>query len=78
MIYFYYSHIFFRTFLSNGNSYTGELRQDKAHGKGEFTWDDGSKQVGNYIDGKNEGSAMYYDKNGKKENRFYKDGKIVK
>ena len=74
IILFYY----FRYIESDGWSYTGGYKQGWENGKGEFEFADGSREIAYYVKDKREGAAKYYDKNGKEENRFYKDGYLVK
>ena len=40
-------------------------------------WEDGSREIAYWVDGKKEGAAKYYDENGNEEDRFYKNGKLV-
>ena len=40
--------------------------------------EDGSREIAYYVDNKKEGEAKYYDKNGKEQDRFYKNNKLVK
>ena len=37
--------------MSNGDLYKGELKFDKKHGKGEITWKDHSKYIGDWNEG---------------------------
>ena len=67
----------FRFIEYDGWSYTGGYKQDKYNGKGEYEFADRSREIAYYIDDKKEGAARYYDKNGKKEDRFYKDDELV-
>ena len=77
----YYSTIlffYFRYIWSNGLSYTGGYKQGRKNGKGEYEWEDGSREIAYYVDDYNkEGAAKYYDKNGNEEDRFYKNGELV-
>ena len=61
----------------DGYTYTGELRQDKRHGKGEEERANGRKEIAYWADGKKEGAAKYIDENGVEEDIFYKDDEIV-
>ena len=45
------------------------------HGQGEFTWPDGKKYVGNYIDDKKEGFGEFWWTDGRKYIGEWKDGK---
>ena len=57
--------------LRNGESYTGGYKQGKKHGKGEEEWKDGSREIANYVNGVKEGTAWYFDENGKAKFKFY-------
>ena len=70
-------YISFRDFISNGNYYIGGFRQNKIHGKGEYEWEDGDREIAYFVDGKREGKTKYYYKDGREENRLYKDGERV-
>ena len=70
--------IYFRSFFSNGNFYIGGWRQDNKHGLGEYHWKSGGKEIGHRVDDKKEGLFKYYDILGKKQDRVYKNGKLVK
>ena len=74
---FYLLISYFRFISSNGESYTGGYKQGKWNGKGEFEWADGSREIVYYVDGKKEGAAKYYDKNGNEQDRFYKNNELV-
>jgi hypothetical protein len=50
-------------FPTKKSKYQGDLENGVPHGKGEFTWSDGSKEIGEYKDG-NEWNTRYYDKDG--------------
>ena len=39
---------------------------------------DGGREIAYFVDGMAEGAAKFYDENGKEEDRFYKDGELVK
>ena len=69
--------ISFRIFTPNGNYYIGELRQNKRHGKGELEWDRGDREITYWVDDKREGKAKHYYKDGREEDRLYKDGEEV-
>ena len=73
IILFYY----FRGIGSSGWSYTGGYKQGNGNGKGEEEWADGSRQIAYYVDDKKEGAAKFYDENGKEEDRFYKNDRLV-
>ena len=80
----YYSTILFFYFRAidrwyyDGWSYTGGYKQGWKNGKGEEEWADGSREIAYYVDKNKEGAAKYYDKNGNEQDRFYKNGWIVK
>ena len=80
----FYTHLFFyfRIYEYNNFSYFGGYKEDNKHGKGEQEWVDGSREIAYWVDyyicNRKEGAAKYYDKNGNEEDRFYKDGKLVK
>ena len=61
-----------------GKSYTGGYKQGNWNGKGEYEWEDRSREIAYYVDRKKEGAAKYYDKNGNEEDRFYKNDELVK
>tara|TARA_R110000868_G_C10484552_1_gene729609 strand:+ start:214 stop:573 length:360 start_codon:yes stop_codon:yes gene_type:complete len=51
-------------YYSNGDKYLGEATIDVRNGKGEYTFQDGSRLVGNFVDDKLEGFAEFrYRKN---------------
>ena len=68
---------YFRSILYNGWSYTGGLKQGRRNGKVEEEWEDGSREIAYCVDGNKKGAAKYYDKNGKEEDRFYKNHKLL-
>ena len=68
-------YISFREFYDNGNYYIGGYRQNKKHGKGEYEWEDGDRQIAYWVDGKKEGKVKYYYKDGTEEDILYKDDK---
>ena len=68
---------YFRNIHNNG-SYTGGYKQGYRNVKVEFEWVDGSRQIKYYVKDKKEGAAKYYDKNENEEDRFYKNGRLVK
>ena len=70
-------YISFRHFISNGDYYIGGFRQDKKHGKGEYEWERGDRQIAYWVDDKREGKAKVYYKDGTEEDRLYKDGERV-
>ncbi len=44
-------------------------------GQGVFTWPDGRKYIGNYIDDKKEGHGVFYWPDGRKYDGMWLDGK---
>ena len=70
-------YISFRDFYLSGNYYIGGRRQNKKHGKGEFEWEDGDREIACWVDGKPEGKAKHYYKDGREEDRLYKDDEEV-
>ena len=68
---------YFRDIDKFGWIYTGGYKQGRENGKGEFEWWDGSREIAYWVDGKEEGAAKYYDKNGNEQDRFYKNGERV-
>jgi hypothetical protein len=43
-----------------GNLFLKEYTDDKKHGKGTFEWADGRKYKGQWINGKQEGTGVYF------------------
>ena len=43
----------------NGDTYVGEVKNDKHHGQGTYTWADGRKYVGSYVADKKEGYGIF-------------------
>ncbi len=62
------------TFI-NGSKYTGELKDDKRHGKGVCTFANGSEYDGDWKDGKENGHGKYTWKNGDIYDGGFKDNK---
>ena len=71
-------YISFRTFYPDGDYYIGGFRQGEKHGKGEYEWKNGDREIAYWVDGKEEGKAKVYYKDGTEEDRLYKDGERVK
>ena len=69
---------YFRVIWNNGWSYTGGYKQGKWNGRREEVKADGSREIAYWVDGKKEGAAKYYDENGNEQDRFYKNGELVK
>ena len=74
-LHFYF--ILFRNFYYNGSSYIGGFRQNKKHGKGEVEYESGNREIAYRVDGNREGKAKYYYKDGREQDRLYKDGERV-
>ena len=53
------------TLKFGGSTYDGEVKNDKAHGEGIFTFADGSKYEGKFRKNKMHGKGQYTDVNGK-------------
>ena len=70
-------YISFRQFYANGDYYIGGCRQNKNHGKGEYEWENGGREIAYSVDDKREGKAKYYYKDGREEDRLYKDDERV-
>ena len=51
----------------NGDTYVGEMKNDKPHGQGTYTWPNGEKYVGVFKDDKKHGEGTW----------TYKDQKYV-
>ena len=56
-------------------TYFGEFKDDKAHGKGTFIYQDGSKYFGEFVNGKQNGQGTYTWADGDKYVGEYKDHK---
>ena len=67
----------FRLFSSDGDYYIGGFRQNKLHGKGEYEWESGDREIAYWVDSKREGKAKHYYKDGTEVNILFKDDKIV-
>ena len=68
---------YFRYIRDYGWSYTGGYKQGSRNGKGEYEWENGSREIAYWVDGKKEGAAKYYDWYGNEQDRFYKNGNWV-
>ena len=60
---------------SNGDIYVGELKDNKNHWQGTYTWANGDKYVGEWKDNKRHGQGTYTFAGGEKYVGQYKDGK---
>ena len=70
-------YISFRSFYYDGDYYIGGYRQSKKHGKGEYEWEDGDRQIAYCVDDKREGKAKRYYKDGTEVDILYKDDEEV-
>ena len=61
----------------NGKFFNGGYYQSMYNGKREHQWADGSREIAYWVAQRREGAAKYYDKNGKEEDRFYENDKLV-
>ena len=79
LIYYSTFLLFYFRYISgrDGESSTGGFIQGRWNGKGEWEWEDGSREIAYWVDGNKEGAAKYYDENGNEEDRFYKNNKLV-
>jgi hypothetical protein len=59
----------------SGNVYTGEFKDGKKHGKGEYTYTNGDKYVGEFKEGKLHGQGTYTFASGAKYVGEFKDDK---
>lgn len=48
----------------NGESYTGQWKNNEKHGKGIYLWPNGNKYEGEYKKGKREGFGVMFYPNG--------------
>lgn len=69
---------------TNGNQYTGQKKENLRHGKGKYTYADGSYYYGDWFKGKMEGVGQLYDVNGNleyegewKDDHFEGKGKLM-
>ena len=58
-------------------TYDGDWKDNKRHGKGTFTWADGSKYVGEWKNGLKQGKGTYTDTKGKSTSGRYEYDKKV-
>ena len=64
------------TLKFGGSTYDGEVKKDKAHGEGIFTFADGSKYEGQFRKNKMHGKGQYTDVNGKIFEGKWRYGKL--
>ena len=67
-------HNCFGSFYSHIGTYEGEWKNGLPHGKGTFTFPDGSKEIGFHINGLKHGKFISIFPNGFKYICYYKDG----
>ena len=59
--------------------YEGEFNMNHIHGKGEFVFEDGSKEIGQWDEDYREGEFQCYDKSGTlTHTKIYKANKEIK
>ncbi len=59
----------------NGDSYEGELFDNKRDGQGTYTWKDGDKYVGDFIDNQRTGKGTFYWVDGERYEGDFINGK---
>ena len=61
-----------------GTKFSGEFKNGKRHGKGEYLWDNGDKFVGEYLDNKRNGVGIDYLASGLvKESGTFREGRLT-
>lgn len=60
---------------ANGERYEGEWKDNKRHGKGVYYWPDGREEVGQYVNGNEEGIHIFKTAQGQKFKNKYESGK---
>ena len=75
-----YNHLCFRFIYPNGDIYEGGWNMGFLYGKGEYEYyEDGSKEIGQWVESGKQGEFECHDKSGKFTHRkIYKDGKVIK
>ena len=62
----------------NGNIYEWGWDNDDKHGKGELEYNDGGKEIGQWVKSRKQGEFKCYDKSGTlTHTKIYKDGKEI-
>ena len=62
----------------NGDIYEGGFEMQKYHGKGEWEYKDGSKEIGHWVENKKQGEFKCYDKSGTlTHTNIYEGGKEI-
>ena len=68
----------FATYLfSNGDQYTGEWKNNLAHGQGTYTWKSGEIYSGEWENDKFNGLGNYTDRNGNLKSGIWENGKFI-
>ena len=68
----------FATYLfSNGDKYTGEWKNNLAHGQGTYTWKSGGFYSGEWKNDKFNGKGTYTDRNGNLKSGIWENGKFI-
>jgi len=62
---------------TNGDKYSGEIKNNKKHGFGTFIWKDGSQFFGDWENDKKHGVGTFIDVNGEILSALWKKGKFV-
>lgn len=53
----------------------GSWKENKLHGRGRYTWEDGRSYEGQYVDDKKEGFGIYVWPDGRKYEGWWRNGK---
>ena len=61
---------------TNGDKYHGEIKKDKKHGFGTYTWKDGSVYFGNWENDKKHGKGTFLDASGEELSAVWSKGKL--
>ena len=61
---------------TNGDKYYGEIKKDKKHGFGTYTWKDGSVYFGNWENDKKHGKGTFLDASGEELSAVWSKGKF--
>lgn len=59
-------------------NFLGEYKDDKKHGFGIFTWQDGRKYIGEWKEGKQHGKGCFINQKGEKREGEWADGKRLR
>ena len=64
--------------VNKGDVFIGEFKDSLKNGQGTYTWKDGSKEIGEYKNGRLSGYAIRYDKDGNiSKEGIWKDNKFL-